>query len=112
MGTISKIYDGYVAFATDDGTIHDNSTLVLLGGAVLILLLSAFIAYNVVMAITTTVRRSVMATARGVVGISHAVGRKAEIAVPAAAIPVQRIVPAAQVGTGRPIVRREVAKIG
>lgn len=112
MGTISTIIDGYVAFATEDGTIHDNGTIVLLGGAVLILVLCAYAAYNVTAAIASAVRTTVVGTVHGVLGIGRMIGHKPEVAVAVAAIPVQRTVPVAQVGTGRPIVRRTVAKIG
>lgn len=112
MGTISSIINGYVAFATEDGTIHDNGTVVLLGGAVLIVALAVYAAYNVAAAVAAAARRTVVGTVRGVVGIGHMIGHKPEVAVPVAVIPVQRSVPAAQVGTGRPIVRRTVAKVG
>ncbi len=112
MGTISTIYDGYVAFATEDGTIHDNGTIVLLGGAVLILVLCAYAAYNVTAALVTAVRRTIVGTVHGIVGVGRLIGHKPEVAVAVAAIPAQRVVPATQIGTGRPILRREVAKIG
>lgn len=112
MGTITSIIDGYTAFATEDGTIHDNGTMVLLGGAVLILVLSLYAAYNVTAAVVSGVRKTVVGTVHGVVNVSR-VGRKPEVAVATAGIPVQRLVPVAAVGTGRPIARRrEVAKVG
>ena len=114
MGTIQKILDGYSAFATEDGTIHDNGTIVLVGGAVLILLLSLYVAYNLTAAMLGGVYKSVAAAVHGVQNVSRMVGRKPEVAVAVAGnIPVQRTVPVAEVGAGRPIVRRrEVAKIG
>ncbi|HUR74565.1 MAG TPA: hypothetical protein VMZ00_09825 [Sporichthya sp.] len=113
MGTIQKILDGYTAFATEDGTMHDNGTIVLLGGAVLILLLSLYAAYNVTAAVFSGVHKSVVGTVHGVMNVSRMVGRKPEVAVATASVPVQRTVPVAAVGTGRPIARRrEVAKVG
>ncbi|MBA3744322.1 hypothetical protein [Sporichthya sp.] len=113
MGTIQKIIDGYTAFATEDGTIHDNGTIVLIGGAVLILALSLYIAYNVTAALFSGIRKTVVGTVHGVVNVSRVVGRKPEVAVATASIPVQRMVPISEVGTGRPIARRrEVAKVG
>lgn len=113
MGTIQKIIDGYTAFATEDGTIHDNGTFVLLGGAVLILVLSVYAAYNVTAAVFSGLRRTVVGTVHGVVNVGRLIDRKPEVAVATASIPVQRLVPVAAVGTGRPIARRrEVAKIG
>src|SRR5690349_6898615 len=113
MGTIQKIIDGWNAFATEDGTIHDNNTLVLQGGAILIVVLSLFIAYNVTASIVSGVRKTVVGTVRGGVNVSRMVGRKPEVAVATAVIPAQRIVPISEVGTGRPIARRrEVAKVG
>ncbi len=113
MGTIQKIIDGWNAFATEDGTVHDNNTLVLQGGAILIVVLSLFVAYNVTAALFSGARKTVVGTVHGVVNVSRMVGRKPEVAVATAVIPVQRTVPVAAVGTGRPIARRrEVAKIG
>jgi hypothetical protein len=113
MGTIQSIIDGYTAFATEDGTVHDNGTIVLIGGAVLILVLSVYIAYNLTAAVFSGVRRTVVGTVHGVVNVTRVIGRKPEIAVATAALPVQRLVPVAAVGTGRPIARRrEVAKVG
>lgn len=113
MGTIGKIYDGYVAFATEDGTVHDNGTLVLLGGAVLILLLGTYAAYNVTLAVANGLRRTVRGTVSGVAAAGRLVNRKPAVAVtvPSAALPAQRVSPAAPIGAGRPILRhREVAK--
>jgi hypothetical protein len=115
MGTIQKIIDGYTAFATEDGTIHDNGTIVLLGGAVLILMLGLYAAYNVTAAMVSGVCKTAVSAAHGVMNVSRMVGRKPEVAVAVAtaSIPVQRSVPVAEVGTGRPIARRrEVARIG
>lgn len=112
MGTIQKIIDGWNAFATEDGTVHDNSTLVLQGGAILITVLSLFVVYNVTAAFVSGIRRTVVGTAHGVVNVSRMVGRKPEVAVATASIPVQRTIPAAELGTGRPIARRQVAKVG
>ncbi len=112
MGTIHSILDGYTAFATEDGTVHDNGTIVLLGGAVLITLLSLYAAYNVAAAMFSGVRKTVVGTVHGVVNVSRVVGRKPEVAVLTAAIPAPRIA-IAEVGSGRPIARRrEVAKVG
>lgn len=111
MGTIQKIIDGYSAFATEDGTVHDNGTLVLQGGAILILILGLYVAYNLTVATFSGIRKTVVGTAHGVMNVSRMVGRKAEVEVPVVAIPVQRSVPAAELGTGRPIVRRQVAKV-
>lgn len=113
MGTIGTIIDGYTAFATQDGAVHDNGTIVLLGGAVLILLLSVYAAYNVTAALFSGVRRTVVGTVHGVANIGRMIDRKPEVAVATASVPVQRMIPAAAVGTGRPIARRrEVAKVG
>jgi hypothetical protein len=113
MGIISKIVSGYGDFATDNGTRHDNGTIVLVGGAILIVVLGLYAAYNLTAAVLNAVRRTVVGTAHGVVNVSRMVGHKDEVAVPVAAIPVPRTVPAAELGAGRPIARRrEVAKIG
>ena len=113
MGTISKIIEGWNDFATEGGTVHDNQTLVLQAGAILIVLLGVFVAYNLTVAFLNGVRKSVVGTVHGVVNVSRMVGRKPEVAVATASIPVQRTVPTVEVGTGRPIARRrEVAKIG
>ena len=113
MGTIQNMIEGYIAFATEDGTVHDNGTIVLLGGAVLIVALGLYAAYNVMAAVVSGTRTMVVSTVHTVVNVSRAVGRKPEVAVPTANVPVQRLVPLAAVGTGRPIARRrEVAKVG
>jgi hypothetical protein len=115
MGTIQKVIDGWTAFSTEDGTVHDNGTIVLLGGAVLILLLALYAAYNVTAALISGVVKTAAGTVHGVVNVSRMVGRKPEVAVAVAtaSIPVQRTAPVAEVGSGRPIARRrEAAKIG
>jgi hypothetical protein len=113
MGAIQKIIEGWNDFATDSGTVHDNGTLVLQGGAILIVVLSVFVAYNVTAAMFSGVRKTVVGTVHGVVNVSRMVGHKPEVAIATATVPVQRTVPTAEVGTGRPIARRrEVAKIG
>lgn len=113
MGTIQKIIDGWTAFATEDGTVHDNGTLVLLGGAVLILLLAVYAAYNVTAAVFSGIRKTVIGTVHGAVNVTRMVGHKPEVAIATTSVPVQRSVPVAEIGTGRPIARRrEVAKVG
>jgi|1186.fasta_scaffold715045_1 hypothetical protein len=113
MGTIGKIIDGWNAFATEDGTVHDNGTLVLQGGAILIVLLGIFVAYNVTAAVFSGVSKTAVGTVHGVVNVTRMVGHKPEVAIATASVPVQRTVPTADIGTGRPIARRrEVAKLG
>ena len=113
MGTIQKIIESWNDFATDGGTVHNNQTLVLQAGAILIVVLSVFVAYNLTAAFFSGVRKTVVGTAHGVRNVARVVGHKPEVAVATASIPVQRSIPAAEVGTGRPIARRrEVAKIG
>jgi hypothetical protein len=65
--------------------------------------------------VVSGVVKTVVGTVHGVVNVGRMVGHKPEVAVAVgtASIPVQRTVPVAQVGTGRPIARRrEAAKIG
>ncbi|WP_019875612.1 hypothetical protein [Sporichthya polymorpha] len=114
MGTITSIVAGWNDFATENGTVHDNSTLVLQGGAILILVLSLYAAYNVAAVMVNAAKRAVRGTVSGVTSVGRTVartaGRKPEVAVPTVAVPVPRI--AVDLGTGRPIVHREVAKVG
>jgi hypothetical protein len=113
MGTIQKLIEGWNAFATEDGSVHDNGTLVLQGGAILIVVLSVFVAYNVIAAMFSGVRKTVVGTVHSVVNVSRMVGHKPDVAIATASVPLPRTIPVAELGTGRPIARRrEVAKLG
>ncbi|MGQ0624535.1 MAG: hypothetical protein ACT4PP_07780 [Sporichthyaceae bacterium] len=85
MGTISKIYDGYYAFATEDGTLYNSGTALMLGGAALVLLLLAYAAYNTVLAIANGVRRTGLVIARGGAGTVR-LARTGSFAAPAVVV--------------------------
>lgn len=49
-GTIGSYVQGYMDFATENGTVSGGGTWVLLGGPVVVALLGLYMAYNVVAA--------------------------------------------------------------
>lgn len=100
MGTIVDMYTGWVAFATEDGTVNNSGAWLLLGGAVLVLLLAAYAAYNAVLATANGIRRTVRV---GAAGFGRVVDLKPVPARAAAAIPTPRVAPVAV---------RKVVKVG
>ncbi|MGQ0465812.1 MAG: hypothetical protein ACT4QG_10890 [Sporichthyaceae bacterium] len=58
-GTIGYYVQGYVDFATENGTVSNGGTWVLLAGPVVVALLGLYTAYNVIAAAVCGVRRMV-----------------------------------------------------
>ncbi|MGQ0630840.1 MAG: hypothetical protein ACT4P1_07335 [Sporichthyaceae bacterium] len=106
MGTITSIYDGYYAFATEDGTVYNSGTWLILGGAVLILLLAAYASYNTVLAISNGIRRTGRVISRSATATTR-LARTGSIAAPAVVV---RTVPAPRTAATAPV--RKPVKVG
>lgn len=110
MGTITRIYDGYYAFATEDGTVYNSGTALMLGGAALILLLLAYAGYNTALAIANGLRRTGRGIARSATGTVR-LARTGSFAAPAVVVrTVPAAVPAQRAAATAPV--RKPVKIG